>query len=128
MKYARTNDRPNRGRPAQWSAHRTGKSRGHLQRAGRVELLLTDPTVYDGGGSCREFGFSFGGEAVSAGCFDFVYRLRVLSSVARERVPAPAKRDRLGSFVGVSGFRSHLDPLSSSNGERGSRLAGTVIP
>jgi len=91
-------------------------------------LLLADFAVHDGGGPCRWFGFSFSSKAISVSCLDFVYRIRVLSSVASKEVSAPARRDRIGAIVGVRGFRSHLDLLSSGDGECGGRFAGTVIP
>jgi hypothetical protein len=95
--------------------------------AGRIELLPADFAAYDGSGRCRQFDLLLGCQALSTGGLDSVYRLRVLPSVASEKMPAWDKRDRFRSIVGVRSFCCHLNLLSSNNGECGGRAAGTVI-
>ena len=65
--------------------------------------------------------------AVSIGVVRAAYRLRVLSSVARKKVPATYERDRVGPAVGLRGCGGDLDLFPSGDGERSGCGDGTVI-
>jgi hypothetical protein len=112
--------------PARRGTHNACGSRRNRKRTGRIELLPADFAVYGGREPCREFDFSCGREAVSACRLASIHRLRVLSVVESEKMPASAKRDSFCAVVGLRHFRGDLNLLPPSDGKRSRRAARTV--
>ena len=67
--------------------------------------------------SGRHLRISFGSSAVSIRRVDSFHRLRVLSIVAREKMPAPTEPHRLCTFMAVCWVRVHLDLFPADHGE-----------
>ena len=108
--------------------HGSCKPRRDRKRTCGVELLSAAVSVHDGGGLSRYIDISFASATVSVSRFDSVYRLRVLSSVAREKMPASNERHFVDALVGFCSLCLRLDLFSADHGKRDSRFRSSVIP
>jgi hypothetical protein len=91
-------------------------------------LLPADPPVRDRGGIRERFGIPFGSPAILARDIGLVHRLRLLSGPTREQMSAPSQPDQSCSALGVRRICVPLDLFPASDGERGGKSSGKVIP
>lgn len=106
---------------------RNCKPRRDRQRSCGVELLSAAVSIHDGGGFGRHIDLPFSIATVSAWRFNPVYRFRVLSSVAREKMPPSNECHLIGPVVGLCRLRIRLDLFPAGHGEPHSRFGSEVI-
>lgn len=103
---------------------------GQCGRAGicdtRFELLPPPNAIFAGSRDRRELSFLCEASAVSAGSFDFIYRLRFLSGLAREKMPAKTEYVEHYTFMVFCNCGSGVHPLSPSHCKPDSEFIGRL--